>query len=150
MSRSHRTAGLATLAGAFILLAGACGKESSPPAAGTPPATGKNEKGEEHGKGHTIIVEASSDEKGNYFTPSEIVAEQGDVIRFTLKVGVHNINFLADSNPGKSGLPASSEMLQIPGQTYDLPVTMAKGVYYFQCDPHALLGMIARLEVEDE
>lgn len=148
MLRSYRNAALAPLAGAFILLAGACGKESTPPAAGTPSATGTKEKSEEHEKGHIIIVEASSDEKGNYFAPSEVVAEQGDVIRFTLKVGVHNIHFLPDSNPGKSGLPAPSDMLQMPGQTYDLPVTMAKGVYYFQCDPHALLGMKGHLTVK--
>ena len=29
---------------------------------------------------------------------------RGDVIRFVLKSGVHNVHFLADSNPGKNNL----------------------------------------------
>jgi plastocyanin len=40
-------------------------------------------------------------------------------------------------------------MLQLPGQTLDVPVTMKPGHYFFQCDPHALLGMVGHLEVED-
>jgi plastocyanin len=99
--------------------------------------------------GDTVVVEMHTDETGNYFKPARIEAEQGDVIRFTLVTGVHNVHFLPDSNPGKTGLPPASEMLQLPGQTVDIPVTMAHGKYYFQCDPHAALGMVGRLEVED-
>jgi len=101
--------------------------------------------------GKVITVEMTSDDKGNYFTPKEVDAKAGDVVRFTLKVGVHNVHFLPDSNPGRTGLPAPSDMLQLPGQTYDLKVTgpfTAGNSYYFQCDPHALLGMTGRLEVE--
>jgi plastocyanin len=43
-----------------------------------------------------------------------------------------------------------SDFLQLPDQTYDLLVSLAPGKYYFQCDPHALLGMIGHVEVEDE
>ena len=50
------------------------------------------------------------------------------------------------TNPG-GGM---SEFLQLPGQTYELLVALAPGKYFFQCDPHALLGMVGRLEVEDE
>jgi plastocyanin len=71
------------------------------------------------------------------------------VVRFTLGTGVHNVHFLADSNPGKQGLPPASDMLQIPGQTYDLKVTLAPGTYYYQCDPHALLGMKGHLTVKE-
>jgi plastocyanin len=59
------------------------------------------------------------------------------------------VHFLADSNPGKSGLPAASDMLQLPDQTYDVPVNFTEGKYYFQCDPHAALGMKGHVEVED-
>jgi plastocyanin len=100
--------------------------------------------------GKVIVVEATTDEKGNYFTPAKIEAHRGDVLRFTLKLGVHNVDFLPDSNPGKTGLPPASEMLQLPGQTIDIPVNFAEGKYYFQCDPHAALGMKGQLEVEDE
>lgn len=99
--------------------------------------------------GDTIIVEMITDENGNYFKPNEIEAKKGDLIRFTLTSGVHNVHFLPDSNPGKSGLPPASELLQLPGQTYDLVVDFAPGEYYFQCDPHAALGMVGELEVED-
>ena len=100
--------------------------------------------------GKIIVIEATSDAKGNYFTPSEIEAHRGDVLRYTLKVGVHNVHFLPDSNPGKKGLPPASEMLQLPGQTIDIPVNFEPGKYYFQCDPHAALGMKGHLEVEKE
>ena len=100
--------------------------------------------------GKIIVVEATTDAKGNYFTPSEIEAHRGDVLRYTLKVGVHNVHFLPDSNPGKPGLPPASEMLQLPGQTVDIPVNFEPGKYYFQCDPHAALGMKGHLEVEKE
>ncbi len=99
--------------------------------------------------GDTIVVELITNENGNYFKPNKIEAKKGDLIRFTLTSGVHNVHFLPDSNPGKSGLPAMSEFLQLPGQTYDLVVNLDEGHYYFQCDPHAALGMVGKLEVED-
>jgi plastocyanin len=93
-------------------------------------------------------VEANTDEKGaNKFTPSEIEAKTGDVLRFTLVSGVHNVNFLADSNRSAT-MPPPSAMLQAPGQTHDVKVTWAAGRYYFQCDPHALLGMTGHLTVK--
>ncbi|HKY98499.1 MAG TPA: plastocyanin/azurin family copper-binding protein [Gemmatimonadaceae bacterium] len=100
--------------------------------------------------GDTIIVEAWTDGTGNYFKPNDIEAHQGDVLRFVLKAGVHNVHFLPDSNTIKTGLPPASDFLQIPEQTYDLVVNMQEGDYYFQCDPHAALGMKGKLEVEDK
>ncbi|HEX6537440.1 MAG TPA: plastocyanin/azurin family copper-binding protein [Gemmatimonadaceae bacterium] len=99
--------------------------------------------------GKVITINLISDEKGNRFEPNEIEAHKGDVLRYTLVSGVHNVHFLPDSNPGKAGLPPASDMIQLPGQTYDVPVTFEEGHYYFQCDPHALLGMKGKLEVED-
>ena len=100
--------------------------------------------------GRVVVVELYTDEKGNYFKPANFEVHRGDTIRFTLASGVHNVHFLADSNPGKMDLPAASPFLQLPGQTHDLFVTMAPGKYFYQCDPHALLGMVGRIEVEDE
>jgi plastocyanin len=102
--------------------------------------------------GHQVIViQAMTDEQGNNrFSPDKIEAHRGDVLRFTLKAGVHNVHFLPDSNPGKQGLPAASDLLQLPGQTYDVKVTFEPGKYYFQCDPHAALGMKGHLEVEGD
>ena len=98
--------------------------------------------------GDTIVVHMITDEKGSYFEPKEIEAKPGDLVQFTLTSGVHNVHFLPDSNTIKTGLPAASDMLQLPGQTYDLVVALEPGSYYFQCDPHALLGMVGRLKVE--
>jgi len=140
--------------GSSLILA-SCGKEENAPTTDTsqgPAATTAVPGGEiKPGPGRkVIVVKATTDEKGNYFTPSKIEAHQGDVLRLTLKAGVHNLHFLPDSNPGKAGLPPATEMLQLPGQTFDIPITFAAGEYYFQCDPHAALGMKGELEVEDE
>ena len=98
-------------------------------------------------KGHS--VELYTDGDGNYFKPAEIHAKRGDVVRYTLKVGVHNVHFLADSNAGRTGYPQTpSDFLQLPGQTWDLAVKMPAGSYFFQCDPHAALGMKGHLIVQ--
>jgi plastocyanin len=142
----------AALALTFI---GACGGESRAPAdtqaaaAPTPAPSASGEQTPDAG-GKVIVVEAVTDEKGNYFAPADIEAHRGDVVRFTLRIGVHNVDFLADSNRSLTGYPTKpSDMLQLPGQTYDVKVTMPPGKYYFQCDPHAALGMHGRLEVEE-
>jgi plastocyanin len=134
---------LLTLA-AFVA---ACGGGDKTPSQATPNAPATKTVAP---TGKVIVVEAITDEKGNYFKPNKIEAHQGDVVRFTLTAGVHNVHFLPDSNPGKSGLPAASDFLQLPGQTFDFVVNLAPGHYYFQCDPHALLGMQGKLEVEGE
>jgi plastocyanin len=147
MNYSVRLAGMAAIA--FIVACGgerkAAGPESTAAPATPSPAAGPVTPGP---GGKVIPVELITDEKGNYFQPAEIAAKQGDVIRYTLKLGVHNVRFLADSNTGKSGYPsAASDMLQLPGQTYDVVVNFPPGTYYFQCDPHAALGMKGHVTV---
>jgi plastocyanin len=139
-------------AAATIALVSACNSEPKPTAnesARSTPAAAANTGPHTPAPGGKIIeVDMVSDADGNYFKPHEVHANTGDVVRFTLKVGVHNVHFLADSNAGKSGYPdAPSELLQLPGQTYDVAVSMPDGEYYFQCDPHAALGMKGRLIV---
>ena len=135
----------ATLAAVIALSACArkdapSGDSSAPAAAATPAAATPT--------GKTVVVELNSDGAGNYFKPTEPDVHRGDVLRFILKSGVHNVHFLADSNPGKNNLPAASDMLQLPDQTLDIPVNFEPGTYYFQCDPHAALGMKGHLKVE--
>jgi len=133
----------------------ACSNERSPsgstanaPSAASPAAAVAGPQTPDPG-GKIIPVELYSDGDGNYFKPAEVTAKKGDVVRYTLKVGVHNVHFLPDSNAGKSGYPqAASDFLQLPGQTYDVKVTFAPGKYYFQCDPHAALGMKGHLTIE--
>jgi plastocyanin len=120
------------------------------PAATTPASGGGSDTPLTPAPGrNVIVVKMITDGTGNRFEPNKLEAKKGDVLRFTIVAGVHNVHFLPDSNPGKTGLPPASAMLQLPGQTLDIPVDFKEGHYYFQCDPHALLGMTARLEVED-
>ena len=135
------------------VLVTACGGERAPadqPASSQPAATatpGGPTTPDAGGK--VVLVEMETDAAGvNKFEPATVTARRGDVVRFTLVSGVHNVHFLADSNPGKAGLPPASALLQLPHQTYDLKVTWEPGTYYFQCDPHALLGMVGHLTVQ--
>ena len=143
-----RPRGTMALAICGALLTAACGKDAKGTAGGASDSAAVKAGTITTGTGKAIIVTLTSDATGNSFTPNEIVANRGDTVRFTIGVGVHNVNFLPDSNPGKTGLPKASDMLQLPGQTYDVPVTFASGRYYFQCDPHVLLGMKGHLTVK--
>jgi plastocyanin len=151
---NHRQIGKLSAVLAFGVLAG-CNNERAPssgasnaPVAPSTTAAPSGPQTPDPG-GKIIAVELYTDGDGNYFKPADVTAKKGDVIRYTLKVGVHNVHFLPDSNAGKSGYPQSpSDFLQLPGQTYDVKVTFPQGKYYFQCDPHAALGMKGHLTVE--
>src|SRR5215207_6740799 len=65
--------------------------------AGTPPSAG--------GAVHTVEMITDPADGSNKYVPADLTVKQGDVIRYVLKTGVHNVNFLPDSNAGKSGLP---------------------------------------------
>lgn len=149
----HRPFRLTALAALAALVAAACGggeKKAADSMAGMPlPSAAATINGpmEPAAGGKVIEITMTSDDKGNYFTPKEVEANPGDVLRYKLTIGVHNVNFLADSNPGKTGLPPASALLQLPGQTHDIAVSFAEGTYYFQCDPHAALGMKGHLKV---
>ena len=145
---------LAFLAAAALSLAACAAKEQPPtdttqPAAATPDAPGAGGAQTPDAGGKVIEILATTDAQGNnVFQPADFDASRGDVIRFKLGQGVHNAHFLPDSNPGKQGLPPAGEMMQLPGQTYDVKVTWAPGTYFYQCDPHALLGMVGHVTVK--
>jgi plastocyanin len=158
----RRVLALATLVAAATAAACKGGEQSGGASADTPaavsgtgggaaPSSGGNAFGEQtpDAGGQIITVQMITDDKGNRFEPAEISAKRGDVIRYTLQAGVHNVHFLADSNAGRSGFPTQpSELLQLPGQTQDVKVTFASGKYFFQCDPHAALGMVGHVNVQ--
>lgn len=98
--------------------------------------------------GDTVVVEMITDGTGNFFKEKEITVKRGDVVRFTLVAGVHDVNFVADSNPPGVKLPKTSDLLQLPGQTIDYLIDFPPGRYYYHCTPHALLGMIGHINVE--
>ena len=149
MSIIRRVGALLVMGGFFV--AAACGGgEKKPGAAESTQAAAPAAAGAatpEPG-GQVITVTMITDSSGNYFKPAEVTAHKGDVVRFTLGIGVHSVHFLPDSNPGVAGLPPGSDLLQLPGQTYDFAVSLKPGTYYFQCDPHAALGMKGHLKVE--
>lgn len=149
-----RAAALAAAALSFASLAACSAEEPPRPEAAPAPAQQAAAPGDPQTPdpgGKVITVEMITDETGNIFKPAKFEAHPGDVIRFTLTTGAHNVNFLPDSNPEGVGLPtAPGQILQLPGQTWDVKVTWKPGRYFFQCDPHALLGMVGWVEVEDE
>lgn len=98
--------------------------------------------------GNVIEVKMITKGATNAFEPAQVTARQGDVIRFVLDSGVHNVSFPADKNAGAANLPAASTYLQQPGQTHDVAVNMAPGSYTFQCDPHVMMGMVGTLDVQ--
>lgn len=141
------------LAAAGTLIVTACGGDRAPvnETATSQPggsATSASGPASPDAGGKIILVEMETDAAGvNKYEPAQVEAKRGDLIRFTLISGVHNAHFLPDSNPGKAGLPAAGPLLQLPHQTYDVKVTWEPGRYYFQCDPHALLGMTGHVVV---
>jgi plastocyanin len=156
MIRKHfsRVAVIALVASTLVSCTGekgaAGGESATATAEGT--ATGGGTAGGEQtpdAGGQVITVKMITDGTGNRFDPATFDAKKGDVIRYVLETGVHNVHFLPDSNPGRSGYPtAPSEYFQLPGQTFDVKVTWEPGSYYYQCDPHAALGMVGRVNVK--
>ena len=140
--------------GASLLLSGCSGGEVKAPSSDTEPSTvlasasstGATVVTPDAG-GKVVEVEMITDENGNYFKPADFEVKRGDVVRFILMQGVHNAHFVADSNPGKPGLPPAGPLLQLPGQKYDVKADWMPGTYFYHCDPHALLGMIGHVTV---
>lgn len=136
----------------FLVACGGGGDQKpseTPPATPTPAATPGSPLTPAAG-GKVIVIAMTTDAAGNNkFTPNDFEAHQGDVMRFTLETGVHNVHFLADSNRTLTSPPPASPLLQLPGQTYDMAVDFPEGRYFFQCDPHALLGMVGHVKVEE-
>lgn len=155
MMRSTRSLLLRPAAlGTVILALAACAGGDATADTATPGGTAGDAAAAAGGEqtpdpGRTVIeVEMVTDDQGNnVFRPADFEAKPGDVVRFTLVSGVHNVHFPADSNAGATNLPGASDMFQLPGQTYDLKVTQAHGRHFFQCDPHALLGMVGHMTV---
>lgn len=154
MLRTHITIARTSFAVAAALTIAACGGDksaaTSDSSGGAAPATtGTPSTAAPAPTGNVITVEMITDETGNYFKPKEITAKPGDVLKFVLVAGVHNVHFLPDSNPGAANLPPATTFAQLPQQALEVPVTMAAGKsYYFQCDPHAALGMQGHVKVE--
>lgn len=135
---------LAAAAMGVTLALGACGGPdgSGPAASGTDRSPSVTPTG-------TVVEVLMVSGRGELFEPDHVTVKRGDVVRFKLEMGVHNASWPAELNPSGVRLPEASPYLQLPGQTHDVLIDMPAGEYTFQCDPHAVLGMIGKLTVED-
>ena len=96
-----------------------------------------------------VHMVSTPDGASGHFEPANVTAKKGDTVRFiTDGKAPHNVDFAAAENVGKSNLPAASQYLTAPNQTFDLVVGMDAGTYNFQCDPHAAMGMKGVLTVQ--
>ena len=100
--------------------------------------------------GKVIVVEATTDEKGNYYTPNEIEAHKEMCFASRSSWACTTSIFCRIRIPGRPGSPLRARCSSYRVKRVDIPVNFAAGKYYFQCDPHAALGMKGHLEVEDE
>jgi plastocyanin len=150
-TRLTNTTGLA-----LLILAAACGggggeqppaETPAPPTAQSVPMSTSPATPDAGGK--IIEIEMETDAQGNnLFRPADVTASRGDVLRYKLVSGVHNVHFVADSNPTLKPALDPSPMLQLPGQSIDVKVTWDAGRYFYQCDPHMLLGMVGHITVK--
>jgi plastocyanin len=129
-------------AAGLLVFAAACGTGDAAQARGGNAAPAVEPTG-------TVVEVKMMSVGGEKFGPDELTVRQGDVVRFVLESGVHNVSFPADQNVTGARLPESSPYLQVPGQTWDLLVDLAPGEYTYHCDPHAVLGMVGKLTVLD-
>ena len=139
---------LAVLGLALALPLAACGGENASATPAGEAEAAATEAAPAPTSGKVIEVKMVTDGANNYFEPAQIEAKQGDVVRFILTSGVHNVSFPADQNASAAGLPAPSAFLATPGQTHDVTVSFGPGEFKFQCDPHAVLGMVGTLKVQ--
>lgn len=99
-------------------------------------------------EGRVVEVRMVTNGAENYFEPADFTVRRGDVVRFVLDSGLHNVSFPAAQNPGVANLPGPSPFLQRAGETYELTVDLAPGSYTYQCDPHIMMGMVGTMTVE--
>jgi plastocyanin len=142
MRRTHRWS--SGMLGVAMLVVAACGGESVARDAGGSQASGSTVP-----LTGTVIDVGMHGVGDQYFDQTAIEARRGDIVKFVLVSGVHNVAFPADQNPAGVELPKASPYLQAPGQAFELTVDLPPGEYFFQCDPHIALGMVGTLTVTD-
>lgn len=98
--------------------------------------------------GRVVEVKMVTEGANNVFEPKNVTVSRGDVVRFVLVSGVHNVSFPPAINASASALPPAVPYLQAPGQSHDIAIDVPVGTYTFQCDPHAVLGMVGTLTVQ--
>jgi plastocyanin len=149
MTTIRKTFGLAVLGTA--LFAAGCGGADAPAntAAAAEPGSAAVAPVEAPAPTGNVVEVRMISGRGEIFEPSTVTVKRGDVVRFVLDSGVHNVSFPANKNPGGIALPATSAYLTSPGQAHEMTVDLPAGSYTFQCDPHTMMGMTGTLTVSD-
>ena len=83
---------------------------------------------------------------GLNFVPAELTIQVGETVEFQNGGGAHNVNASQDIFPDNPEGFTSGNVSSSPWtfqHTFTLP-----GVYQYQCDPHAGLGMVGTITVE--
>lgn len=86
-----------------------------------------------------------------WFEPRGIAIRCGDVVRWTLREGVHSATSYHPDNERplripEDAAPWDSGILMEPGATFEV-VLDTEGVYDFFCRPHEAAGMVGRVVV---
>ncbi len=104
-----------------------------------------------HASAHTVQIRMTRDSTGTrfYFEPSTVSVYAGDTLRFVNGAGMHNVDFLADSNPAGVRLPAATPVAKHQGDHLDLVLHLPPGRYVYVCDPHVREGMVGHVIVEN-
>lgn len=101
------------------------------------------------GQVHEVKMVTTQGGASGVFEPAEITVKKGDIIRFINDGGApHNAAFPAAENPSGAVLPPATPYLTQAGQTSDMQITMDPGSYTYQCDPHAMMGMKGKINVQ--
>jgi plastocyanin len=110
--------------------------------------------------GVTIVVRMTGGADGYRFSPANISAHIGDVVRFiNVSGGPHNVSFWADSIPAGAAASLQKNMQQTidalegvmlsgPKETYTVSLAgLRPGTYRYYCAPHLAVGMVGRITV---
>ena len=88
---------------------------------------------------HEVIV------KNHEYIPKDITINQGDIVKFINKQGVHNING-DKSHPRNRNNPGSFGNKVGKDWTYTVKFSMP-GLYKYHCDPHLSMEMVGSVNV---
>ncbi|MGA0818675.1 MAG: lamin tail domain-containing protein [Schleiferiaceae bacterium] len=81
----------------------------------------------------------------NFFSPAYVSVSPGDTVTWTQVSGSHNVNGSLTTFPSN---PAGFSSGAVAGGTWTYSfVFTTPGVYSYQCDPHAAMGMVGKVNV---
>ena len=138
----------------LVAFAAACGgadEAAEAPAAAEPVVTAEAPAAAATPAGtvHTVRMLTTNGGASGVFEPAEITVKRGDTVRWIQEEtgAAHNVSFAPAINQGIANLPPQSPYLTTAGQTYDLVMDMEPGTFNYQCDPHAMMGMVGKVTV---